>query len=78
MEEFTLDAGMQHISSQGGVLSARESACISAALAKLRISEKYPQVYFWGRISGDEDDYYIAYGLRQSSKKYPNKRFYWT
>jgi hypothetical protein len=78
MEQFSIETGLKHIASQGGVLSPREIACLNAAMTKLRLSEKYSSVYFWGRITGDQDDYYVAYGLRASPHKYPNKRFYWT
>jgi len=78
MNSNDLDKGVKLISSQGGVLSARELACLSAGLENARLHEQLTDIYFWGRISADEDDYYICYGLKPSRTQYPNKKFLWT
>ena len=78
MNQYDIEKGVRLISSQGGVLSARELACLSVGLTKAKSSEKLSEIFFWGRISGDEDDYYLAYGLKTIKSIYPNKKFLWT
>ena len=79
MEQYTLATSISYIASQGTTLSGREEACLTAALAKLKASQKAGSVYFFGRISGDEDDYYVAFILQtQPNGEFPKKRFYWT
>ena len=76
MEPYNISQGLQYLSSQGATLSAREQLALKAALAKLGSSQKSP-VYFWGRISGQEDDYYLAYTiLKTTSQVFPNKKFF--
>ena len=78
MNLFEIEKGVNFISSQGGVLSTRELACLTAGMAQARISEKFSDIFFWGRISADEDDYYICYGLKTVKAVHPNKKFLWT
>ena len=78
MNQFDIEKGVRLIASQGGVLSARELACLSASMTNARVSENLSEVSFWGRITGDEDDYYIIYGLKTHKSQFPNKKFLWT
>lgn len=39
--------------------------------------EDFEELMFWGRISGNERDYYIAVGLTYNGQyEFPNKRFF--
>lgn len=78
MNQYEIEKGVRLIAGQGGVLSARELACLSVGLAKAKASEKLSDIFFWGRISAEEDDYYIAYGLRTVKSSYPHKKLLWT
>jgi hypothetical protein len=58
---------------------------VQAGLTKVRIDGQFSKndannfpVYFWGRINGVHDDYYIGYGLKnQENNEMPSKQFYW-
>ncbi|MCQ2818820.1 MAG: hypothetical protein MJ252_16260 [archaeon] len=40
--------------------------------------EKLEKLYFWGKINGEESDYYIAVGINfQGHYEFPKKRFYY-
>lgn len=76
MELFDIEAGVKLTASAGSTLNVHEICCICAGLTKLKSAEKYDLIYFWGKIYGENGDYYIAYGLRDSDFEFPSKKFY--
>lgn len=76
MELFDLEASSKLVSSAGNTLNVHEILCIQAGLSTLKSNEKYEKIYFWGKIFGQNSDYYIAYGLRDSDFEFPSKKFY--
>jgi radial spoke head protein 9 len=76
MELFDLEASVKLVASAGNTLNVHEILCIQAGLTKLKTNEKYDKIYFWGKIFGQNSDYYIAYGLKDSDFEFPHKKFY--
>lgn len=76
MELFDLETGLKSTAGAGNVLNCQELTGLQAGLTVLRSSEKYESIYLWGKIFGQKQDYYIAYGLRDSEFEFPSKSFY--
>jgi radial spoke head protein 9 len=76
MELFDLEANVKLVASAGNTLNVHEVLCIQAGLTKLKSNEKYDQIYLWGKIFGENGDYYIAYGLKEADDEFPSKKFY--
>jgi len=76
MELFDLEPCIKLTASAGNTLNVHEMLCIQAGLTKLKQNEKYDKIYLWGKIFGQNSDYYIAYGLRDSDFEFPSKKFY--
>ncbi|KAL8441887.1 hypothetical protein Emag_006809 [Eimeria magna] len=76
MEVSDLERGLQYLSSAGVTLNAYELTSIQAALLTLQKKQKTDKMYFWGRIRGQGDDYYIAYAVGTSDFIYPEKKFF--
>jgi len=76
MELVDLEQGLRNVASAGSVLNCQELTGIQAGLQLLKTKEKYPQIYFWGKVLGQSLDYYIAYGLRDTDFEFPSKDFY--
>jgi len=72
-----LEAGLKAISTAGNQLNQQEILCLQSTLTMLRSKEKYDSIYLWGKIFGKKSDYYIAYGLTESSFEFPSKTFYY-
>lgn len=83
MDLFNLEAGLKSVSSAGNVMNCQELMSIQAGLTQLKSTEKYSDIYLWGKIYGHNidptksADYYIAYGLRDSEFEFPFKDFYY-
>merc|ERR1712085_232478 len=56
--------------------SVKEVTMLRATLSKLQAEEKYGRIFFWGKIFGKTNDYYLAYGLRDKDVLFPAKQFY--
>jgi len=76
MDLVDLEMGMKFLSSQGHCLNVQEVTMLRASLSKLQSEEKYGKMYFWGKILGKKNDYYISYGLRENDIDFPAKKFY--
>jgi radial spoke head protein 9 len=76
MELFDLEFGLKNIASAGNVLNCQELTGIQAGLTLLRNSEKVDSIYFWGKIFGQQADYYLAYALKPSEFEFPSKQFF--
>lgn len=76
MELCDIEYGIKSVASAGFVLNCQEITALTAGLTILKSQEKYDSIYFWGKIFGQQADYYIAYGLRESEFEFPSKNFY--
>ena len=48
------------------------------ALNELHIETKHEELYFWGKINGEENDYFIAFGINyKNNYGFPKKIFYY-
>ena len=46
------------------------------ALNELHIETKHEELYFWGKINGEENDYFIAFGINyKNNYGFPKKYF---
>ena len=59
----------------GHGLNVEERAALQVSTNKLRLDEGLREVSFWGKLSGEEDDYLVVYGFG-ASQDFPHKRFY--
>ena len=49
------------------------------ALKELHLATKHEELYFWGKISGEENDYFVAFGINfRNNYGFPKKIFYYT
>lgn len=76
MELMDLDYGLKAVAASGHVLNLQQQTCIQAGLTMLRSRERCDSIYFWGRIYGEEQDYYMAYALKDSDFEFPSKQFF--
>lgn len=53
---------LNYISYCGISLSPEEAAFIESSLIILKSENKFKETFFWGRINGAKNDYYIAFG----------------
>lgn len=77
MELFDLEQGLRSVASAGSVLSCQELTGVQAGLTLLKSKEKFPHIYFWGKVLGQKVDYYIAYGFRDTEFEFPEKDFFY-
>ncbi|RZC39253.1 Radial spoke domain containing protein [Asbolus verrucosus] len=57
-----------HISEQSGhVISTEEGIILHNALLILQNENHFRKIFFWGRIFGTDNDYYLAYGYRSDA-----------
>lgn len=64
---------LNYISYCGISLSFHEATAIESSLVILKSNNKFSETFFWGRINGVKNDYYIAYGYNKnclSKRKY--------
>lgn len=59
----------------GVTLNIEEASGLELAMRKRQLDEGLENVFFWGKISGQEADYLIVYGY-PPSMEYPRKQFY--
>mmetsp|Transcript_65355 Transcript_65355/g.156252 ORF Transcript_65355/g.156252 Transcript_65355/m.156252 type:complete len:271 (-) Transcript_65355:151-963(-) len=71
-----LDFGLKAVSSAGNVLNPDELLGLQAGMTVLQSQERHDSIFFWGKMFGENLDYYIAYGLRDSEFEFPCKVFY--
>ncbi|XP_060531950.1 radial spoke head protein 9 homolog [Cylas formicarius] len=65
---------LQLIGTFGHIISTAESLILHNSLLILQTENHFQNVFYWGKILGTEDDYYIAYGY---SKDILLKRTYY-
>lgn len=76
MEIFDLEQGMKSIAPSGHVMNCQEMTCIQAGLNIVKCQHGFKEIYFWGKVFGLKNDYYIAYGLRETDFEFPSKMFF--
>lgn len=76
MEATALEYGLKNVSSSGHTLNVKEVSMLNASLAKLQSVEKCGRIFLWGKLFGNNQNYFIAYGVRDADVEFPSKQFY--
>lgn len=63
MEAEGLHLNIDYVGSSGIILSPEQKAALQTSLIILQRDMKFEKVYFWGKILGVRDDYFIAQGV---------------
>ncbi|KAI8785253.1 radial spoke head protein 9 [Biomphalaria glabrata] len=63
MESDCLHIYIDYLGSSGIILSSEEKAALQTSLIILQNENKFYRVYFWGKILGVKDNYFIAQGV---------------
>lgn len=62
MDAEGLHLSMNYVSSSGIILSPEQRAALETSLVILKTNYKFNRVWFWGKLLGIKDDYFIAQG----------------
>ena len=54
---------IEHLAYAGVILSVEQRASLQTSLAIAREQYKFNRIFFWGKIIGTKEDYYIACGV---------------
>ena len=65
----TLLSEIEQLAYTGVVLSAEQRAALQTSLAITRDQYKFKRIYYWGKINGIKDDYFIAKGVGKNELK---------
>jgi len=63
MDSQDLHLSIDYVGSSGIILSPEQKAALQTSLTILQSNQKFAKVYFWGKILGVKDDYFIAQGV---------------
>lgn len=63
MESDGLHLNVDYVGSSGVILSPEQKAALQTSLVILQNENKFKRVYFWGKIIGVKDDYFLAQGV---------------
>ncbi|ESO86151.1 hypothetical protein LOTGIDRAFT_195269 [Lottia gigantea] len=63
MDGEGLHLNIDYVGSSGIILSPEQKAALQTSLIILQNENKFNTIYFWGKICGIKDDYYIAQGV---------------
>ena len=63
MNSQDLHLSVDYVGTSGIILSPEQKASLQTSLTILQSNQKYARVYFWGKILGVKDDYFIAQGV---------------
>lgn len=66
MDSQDLRLTVEYVTTSGIVLSAEQKAALESSLVILKSNHKFDKVYFWGKIIGVKDDYFIAQGVHSN------------
>lgn len=69
MDASDLHLNIDYVGSNGVILSPEQKAALQTSLTILKNNQKFAKVYFWGKISGVKDDYFIAQGVEADEFK---------
>jgi len=75
MECEGLHLKIDYVGSSGITLSVEQKASLQTSLVLLQDQNKFNKVYFWGKILGVKDDYFIAQGVGRDELE-DRKTFY--
>ena len=75
MDSDALHLNIDFVGSSGIVLSPEQKAALQTSLIILKSNGKFHRVYFWGKILGVKDDYFIAQGVGRDELE-SRKTFY--
>lgn len=65
MDAQDLHLSIDYVGTSGIILSPEQKAALQTSLTILQNNMKFCRVYFWGKILGVKDDYFIAQGVEQ-------------
>ena len=60
---------IENLSYAGIILSVEQKASLQTSLAIVKDQYKFNSVYFWGKIMGSKEDYFIATGVGKNEMK---------
>jgi len=63
MDSRELHLNIDYVGSSGIILSPEQKASLQNSLCILQNNMKFSKVYFWGKILGVKDDYFIVEGI---------------
>lgn len=63
MDSTVLNLNIDYLGTAGVILSPEQKAALQTSLCILKNNGKYQRVYFWGKILGIKEDYFIAQGI---------------
>lgn len=63
MEFSELSLNIEHVGNSGIMLTLEQKAALQSSLCIAKEKNKFEKVYFWGKIIGVRDDYFIAQGI---------------
>lgn len=63
IESNRLTLDVENLSFCGIVLSVEQKASLQTSLAFAREQYKFQRIFFWGKILGTKEDYFIAVGV---------------
>lgn len=66
------------LSAGGQTLNVAQRLAVTNALTKLKVNEKLPEITFWGKIFGVNNDYLIAVSISTGAGGAIDKRFYFS
>lgn len=66
MNTSNFKENLNYISYCGVSLSLEEAALLESSLIALKSDNKFKETFFWGRINGTKNDYYIAFGYQKN------------
>jgi len=67
---------IDYVGSSGVILSPEQKAALQTSLVILQNENKFNTVYFWGKIFGVKDDYFIAQGV--SKDEFSGRRTFYS
>lgn len=73
MNSRELHLDIDYVGSSGVVLTPEQKASMQTSLCILENQQKFDKVYFWGKILGINDDYFIAHGVQRN--EFGERRF---
>jgi radial spoke head protein 9 len=69
LDSNTLLLDIEHLAYHGIVLTPEQRAALQTSLAIACDQYKFKKIYFWGKILGTRDDYFIAKGVGKNEIK---------
>ena len=66
MNSRELHLDIDYVGSSGVILTPEQKASMQTSLCILENQQKFDNVYFWGKILGVNEDYFIAHGVQRN------------